>query len=98
MSPINPVWKSISDPNRRNILFYLLYHENVAVMQIAKNLNLTTANVSQHLEKLQQSKLVKFRKNGTSHCFMLTKTGKNLTEKMNEIEKDFLNAIGNFEL
>ena len=90
MPPVyNIPWESIADPTRRRILNYLFSHNNdpVSVQKISHNLGISVANSSQHLKKLQiPPKLVEFRKNGVQHCYMITKFGFEIMEKVYEIE------------
>ncbi|MFH1752459.1 MAG: metalloregulator ArsR/SmtB family transcription factor [archaeon] len=57
--------KTLADPKRLEIL-YLLGSSEKSVSQLAEQLKLRQANISQHLAILRQKGVVSSRKNGTT--------------------------------
>lgn len=61
---IEKLYKTLADSTRLRILSLILNSKQICVCQITAVLNLTQSNVSNHLDKLKQSCIVKsFKKN-----------------------------------
>lgn len=61
---IQKLYKTLADTTRLRILSLILNSKQICVCQITAVLNLTQSNVSNHLDKLKQSSIVKsFKKN-----------------------------------
>ena len=65
------LYKVFGDSTRIKIL-YVLFESEMCVCDIAQLLGISQSAVSHHLRVLKQSKLVKFRKEGTSVIYSLT--------------------------
>ena len=64
-------FKVFGDPTRLKILFYLVEENEVSVSTIAEMLNMSQSAISQQLNVLRQSRLVKFRKDGKNSSYRL---------------------------
>src|SRR5699024_11662645 len=97
------IGKSLSSPKRIEILD-LLSQGPKTVESLAKATEMSVANVSQHLQTLNNSKMVKFKKEGTYVVYELSdhiigefiSSLHSLSEKqypqVQQIKQDFLNA------
>lgn len=65
---VSQIFKALSDPTRIRIL-YLLLKKECSVNEIAELLSLSQSNVSHQLRLLQNVRLVKYKREGTSHIF-----------------------------
>ncbi len=70
---MNKVFKTLSDPNRRKIL-RLLKKGEMAAGDIAKNLKITGATVSHHLDILKRADLVSAERRGQQIFYSLNLT------------------------
>lgn len=66
------VCKTLSHPKRLEIIDLLRDEKQMGVSEIAKNLGITKANVSQHLSLMRQQNIVKARRKGVAILYSLT--------------------------
>ncbi|RBP88685.1 ArsR family transcriptional regulator [Cytobacillus firmus] len=104
---LSRVGKSLSSDKRLEIL-NLLSQGPKTVEKIAKDSGMSVANVSRHLQILNDSRLVKFTKKGTyafytladpsvaDFLFALWKIGETQLSEINRIKDDFLGGLGDF--
>jgi len=71
---IEKVISSISEPNRREILF-LLRNGELNSSEIAKHFKISAPAISQHLKVLESSGLVVVRKEGTRRYYRIRREG-----------------------
>jgi DNA-binding transcriptional ArsR family regulator len=71
---IEKVIHSISEPNRREILF-LLRNGELNSSEIANNFKISAPAISQHLKVLESSGLVVVRKEGTKRYYRIRSEG-----------------------
>ena len=76
--------KAIANPFRLRII-NLLAQSDYSVEQLANNINITVANVSQHLQVLKKVKLVKTEKNG--HFIIYSLANNNVYSLWNTLQK-----------
>ncbi|MFC0272972.1 ArsR/SmtB family transcription factor [Metabacillus herbersteinensis] len=87
---IEKVIHSISEPNRRNIL-YLLRNNELSSSEIATYFRISAPAISQHLKVLQNSGLVVVRKEGTKRYYRIRREGfKELREYLDSFWDDSL--------
>ncbi|EXY04618.1 MULTISPECIES: autorepressor SdpR family transcription factor [Bacillus cereus group] len=70
---MNDLFKALADPTRRNILD-LLKERDLTSGEIASHFNMSKPSISQHLNILKQSNLVKNRKEGKYIFYSLNTT------------------------
>ncbi|AND11120.1 transcriptional regulator [Bacillus thuringiensis serovar galleriae] len=70
---LNDLFKALADPTRRNILD-LLKERDLTSGEIASHFNMSKPSISQHLNILKQSNLVKNRKEGKYIFYSLNTT------------------------
>lgn len=71
---IENVIHSISEPNRRSIL-YLLRNNELSSSEIATHFSISAPAISQHLKVLENSGLVVVRKAGTKRYYRIRREG-----------------------
>jgi DNA-binding transcriptional ArsR family regulator len=71
---IEKVINSISEPNRREIL-YLLRNGELTSSEIANHFKISAPAISQHLKVLESSGLVVVRKEGTRRFYRIRREG-----------------------
>jgi DNA-binding transcriptional ArsR family regulator len=71
---IEKVIHSISEPNRREIL-YLLQNGELTSSEIAHHFHISAPAISQHLKVLESSGLVVVRKEGTKRFYRIRREG-----------------------
>jgi DNA-binding transcriptional ArsR family regulator len=74
MCMIENVIHSISEPNRRSIL-YLLRNNELSSSEIATHFSISAPAISQHLKVLEKSGLVVVRKEGTKRYYRIRREG-----------------------
>ncbi len=67
---VNPVFKAVADPTRRQILDILARGEQAA-LALAKRFAVSQPAISQHLKILREANLVSARKNGRQRLYRL---------------------------
>ncbi|ETE89962.1 winged helix-turn-helix transcriptional regulator [Bacillus thuringiensis] len=70
---MNDLFKALADPTRRKILD-LLKERDLTAGEIASHFNMSKPSISQHLNILKQSNLVKNRKEGKYVYYTLNTT------------------------
>ncbi|MED1904150.1 autorepressor SdpR family transcription factor [Bacillus thuringiensis] len=70
---MNDLFKALADPTRRKILD-LLKERDLTAGEIASHFNMSKPSISQHLNILKQSSLVKNRKEGKYIFYSLNTT------------------------
>ncbi|MEB8676979.1 autorepressor SdpR family transcription factor [Bacillus cereus] len=70
---MNDLFKALADPTRRKILD-LLKERDLTAGEIASHFNMSKPSISQHLNILKQSNLVKNRKEGKYIFYSLNTT------------------------
>ncbi len=70
---LNDLFKALADPTRRKILD-LLKERDLTAGEIASHFNMSKPSISQHLNILKQSNLVKNRKEGKYVYYTLNTT------------------------
>ncbi len=65
------VCKTLSHPKRLEIIDVLRDEKEMGVTELAKKLNITKANVSQHLSLMRQQNMVKTRRDGVAILYSL---------------------------
>jgi ArsR family transcriptional regulator, repressor of sdpIR and other operons len=73
MAPMNDVFKSLSDPTRREIL-KLLRAQDLPAGEIASRFDVTWPSISHHLNVLKDSGLVLVRREGQTLIYSLNAT------------------------
>ena len=73
MSPLNLLFKALSDPTRREIL-RLLRRGDLSAGEIADHFPITKASVSHHLNLLKQADLVQDERRGQNIIYSLNTT------------------------
>lgn len=70
---LNHTFSALSEPNRRHILNILKQGE-MPVSDLAKDLNITLATVSHHLDVLKRADLISSRRDGQQILYSLNLT------------------------
>jgi ArsR family transcriptional regulator len=73
MAPLNAVFKSLSDPTRREIL-RLLRAKDLPAGEIAARFDVTWPSISHHLSVLKEAGLVLVRREGQTLIYSLNAT------------------------
>ncbi len=73
MSPLNTLFKALSDPTRREIL-RLLRQGDLSAGEIADHFPITKASISHHLNLLKQADLVQDERRGQNIIYSLNTT------------------------
>lgn len=68
--PLSQTFAALSDPNRQKILD-LLKKRELAVNEIGRNLNITGATLSHHLDILKRADLISGRRDGQQIIYSL---------------------------
>ena len=63
----------VSDPNRLKILCYLFTEKKACVSDIAKNLSVSVATASYHLQALDKEGLLEPKREGKKICYTVSK-------------------------
>jgi len=67
---MDPVFKALSDPNRRHIL-QILKQKDMTVTEILAHFNITMASLSHHLHILKHARLVVSQRQGQTMIYSL---------------------------
>lgn len=67
--------KAVSEPRRQEILTLLQVKGELAVGEIADQVDVTQQAISLHLKKLEEAGLVKARREGTKHLYTVIPEG-----------------------
>ncbi|OZM58042.1 transcriptional regulator [Lottiidibacillus patelloidae] len=66
-----PLFQSLSDPARQDIILMLAENEKLSVNEITEKLTLSRPAVSHHLKILRDNNLVSIEQKGTQRYYML---------------------------
>ncbi|RDI41428.1 ArsR/SmtB family transcription factor [Falsibacillus pallidus] len=66
-----PLFQSLSDPNRQDIILLLAEKEPLTVNEITENLSLSRPAISHHLKIMRDQKLVSIEQKGTQRYYSL---------------------------
>ncbi|RSK26646.1 ArsR family transcriptional regulator [Bacillus sp. HMF5848] len=67
-----PLFNSLSDSARQDIILLLAEHESLSVNEIAERSSLSRPAISHHLKILRDTKLVKIEQKGTTRLYSLS--------------------------
>jgi len=67
-----PLFTTLSDPARQDIILLLAEHENLSVGEIANTSSLSRSAISHHLKILKDNQLVQIEQKGTMRYYSLT--------------------------
>ncbi|WP_404447832.1 metalloregulator ArsR/SmtB family transcription factor [Sutcliffiella horikoshii] len=67
-----PLFTTLSDPARQDIILLLAEHENLSVGEIANTSSLSRSAISHHLKILKDNRLVQMEQKGTMRYYSLT--------------------------
>ncbi|NMH73617.1 winged helix-turn-helix transcriptional regulator [Bacillus sp. RO2] len=67
-----PLFTTLSDPARQDIILLLAEHESLSVGEIANTSSLSRPAISHHLKILKDNRLVQMEQKGTMRYYSLT--------------------------
>ncbi|WML49773.1 metalloregulator ArsR/SmtB family transcription factor [Neobacillus sp. PS3-34] len=87
-----PLFQTLSDPHRQDIILLLADHEALTVNEITEQSKLSRPAISHHLKLLRDSGLIAVEQKGTQRYYSLSlDTSVNLLKKLiNTVENDCL--------